>query len=93
MAQHSHSFSGITTFNKDHIHHYGGVTAKATSGVPHVHNMEGITTYNLEHEHPYVTRTGPAIFLPNGLHYHYFETRVEYVKEHTHYISGYTSAD
>lgn len=93
LAHHSHSFSGITTFNKGHIHHFAGITAKAVSGVPHVHYMKGITTFNMNHEHAYVTRTGSAILLPDGRHYHYFEARVEYVEGHVHYIRGFTSAD
>lgn len=93
MKEHSHSYAGITTYNKGHIHHYGGVTAKAPSGVPHTHSMDGETTYNLEHDHDYKTRTGPAMHLPDGRHYHYFQTPVELVNGHIHYISGYTSAD
>lgn len=93
MAQHSHSFSGSTTYEQGHIHHYGGITDKETSGVPHIHHIEEITTYNNEHSHPYSTRTGPAIYLPNGSHYHLFQTRVKLVNNHIHYIRGYTSAD
>lgn len=93
MAQHSHSYSGTTTFNAAHLHHYGGVTAKAASGVPHVHYIEETTTYNQEHEHIYATTTGPAIFFQNGLHHHYFQTKVEFINGHLHYIHGFTSAD
>ena len=93
MPQHSHSYSGTTTYDQVHIHHYGGVTTKATSGVPHTHCMEGITTFNADHDHKYVTKTGPAMNLPDGRHYHYFETRVEPAAGHIHYICGYTSAD
>ena len=42
MPQHSHSYSGTTTYDQGHIHHYGGVTYKAPSGVPHDHKMKGI---------------------------------------------------
>ncbi|MBC8061682.1 MAG: hypothetical protein H7Y18_13585 [Clostridiaceae bacterium] len=91
--QHSHSFSGSTTYVKNHIHNYGGVTAKAASGIPHVHSMEGNTTFNVAHEHTYMTRTGPAIPVQDGLHYHYFKTRVTLVKGHSHYIYGKTSID
>lgn len=93
MLQHSHSYSGVTTYNQGHVHHYGGVTCKAPSGVPHCHKMNGITTFNNGHEHKYVTETGPAMNLPNGCHYHCFRTRVECEDGHIHYISGYTSAD
>lgn len=93
MAQHSHSYSGTSTYNQGHIHHYGGVTNKAVSGVPHDHHMEGITTFNKNHEHNYATKTGPAIILPCGCHYHYFETKVKLANGHIHYISGYTSID
>lgn len=91
--EHSHSYAGITTYDQGHIHYYGGVTTKASNGVPHTHSMEGETTYNHDHEHDYETKTGPAIMLTNGLHYHYFKTRVKLENGHTHYISGFTSAD
>lgn len=93
MKKHSHAYSGSTTYNDGHVHNYGGVTGKAKSGVPHCHYMEGITTYYEDHEHEYCTKTGPAIHLENGLHYHYFETRVTFVDGHIHYIYGFTSAD
>ncbi|RXM57327.1 YmaF family protein [Clostridium tetani] len=93
MSQHSHSYSGTTTYNDGHIHHYGGVTDKALSGVPHTHCIKGVTTFNDCHEHSYVTRTGPAINLACGCHYHYFETKVKFVDGHIHCISGCTSAD
>lgn len=89
MKEHSHSFSGATTYDNGHIHHYGGVTTKATSGVPHAHNMEGKTSYYTK----YTTRTGPAIQIQDGRHYHRFETRVEIANGHIHYIQGFTSAD
>lgn len=91
--QHSHSVSGSTTFNKGHIHHFGEVTALAASGVPHVHILKGVSTFNLSHDHVYETKTGPAIFLANGLHYHYFTAKLQLEKGHIHYISGFTSAD
>lgn len=93
MKKHSHAYAGSTTCNKGHIHNYGGVTTKAKSGVPHHHHMEGITTYDKEHEHKYSTKTGPAIHLINGLHYHYFETKVTLVDGHIHCIAGFTSAN
>ncbi|MGE5629169.1 MAG: YmaF family protein [Solirubrobacterales bacterium] len=93
MAQHSHSYSGTTTWSKNHIHHFGGISTKAPSGVPHVHNLHGTTTYNHEHEHSYAISTGPAIFLKSGLHTHHFRARVETVIGHFHYIYGTTSAD
>ncbi len=93
MPQHSHSYSGKTTYNQGHIHHYGGVTSKSPSGVPHNHGMKGITTFHNDHDHSYITKTGPAINLPDGRHYHYFETRVDRKDGHIHYICGFTSAD
>lgn len=91
--EHSHSYSGSTTYVKDHIHHFGGITSKAASMVPHVHSMKGTATFNFAHEHDYVTETGPAIQLPSGLHFHYFKTKVQLVKGHIHYIYGRTSID
>ncbi|MHC1682548.1 MAG: YmaF family protein [Clostridiaceae bacterium] len=93
MPKHSHSFSGTTTYDQGHIHHYGGVTSIEEGGVPHVHEIEDFTTYNRGHQHPYTTRTGPAIYLPNGLHYHVIQTRVKLVNNHIHYIRDYTSTD
>lgn len=93
MPQHSHSYAGTTTYADGHVHHYGSVTTKAPSGVPHTHDMKGTTTFNHGHAHRYSTRTGPSIQLPDGRHYHYFQTRVELADGHIHYICGYTSAD
>lgn len=93
MPQHSHSYSGATTYNQGHIHHYGGITSKAQSGVPHKHSMRGITTFTDGHEHNYVTETSPAMNLEDGRHYHYFRTSVKLADGHIHYMSGYTSAD
>lgn len=91
--KHSHSYAGTTSFDDCHVHHYGGITSIAPTGVPHTHCMQGETTFNDYHDHGYETRTGPAIALPNGLHYHYFETKVKCADGHIHYISGCTSAD
>jgi len=93
VSEHSHSYSGTSTYDYAHIHHYGGVTDKAESGKPHTHCMEAHTTYNREHQHDYETRTGEAIFLPCGCHYHCFQTKVKLASGHIHYISGYTSID
>jgi len=93
MPQHSHSYSGTTTYDQGHIHHYGGITSKAPSRVPHDHRMKGVTTFNRDHDHSYTTKTSPAINLADGRHYHYFQTSVELKDGHIHYINGYTSAD
>ncbi|AKN31271.1 hypothetical protein Ccar_10570 [Clostridium carboxidivorans P7] len=93
MPEHSHSYSGRTTYSQGHVHHYGEITDMAPSGVPHNHFMQGSTTFNHGHYHNYVTRTGPATYLPDGRHYHYFQTMLRRADGHIHYISGYTSAD
>jgi hypothetical protein len=91
--EHSHSFCGETSYDDGHIHHYGGITSKSASGVPHIHSMKETTSFIDDHRHDYMTKTGPAILIQGGLHYHYYETTVEYEDGHIHFISGYTSAD
>ncbi|KGK81740.1 YmaF family protein [Clostridium sp. HMP27] len=91
--KHSHSYVGTTSFDDCHVHHYGGVTSKSPSGVPHTHCLKGETTYLDDHDHDYETKTGPAIVLHDGLHYHYYETRVRCADGHIHYICGCTSTD
>lgn len=93
MSEHSHSYCGMTTYQSGHIHHFGGVTSKAESGVPHTHKIEGETTYDDDHDHDYKRITGPMIPLPGGGHTHYFETKTEMEDGHIHYMCGYTSAD
>lgn len=93
MKKHSHAYSGPTTCDDCHIHHYGGVTSKAKNCAPHCHYMEGCTTYYDDHDHKYCTKTGPAIYLSNGFHYHCYETKVACADGHIHCIKGFTSTD
>ena len=93
MKKHSHSFSGMTTYENGHAHHYGGITSENDHDLYHDHEMKGETTHNYGHDHDYEFKTGPAIMLPNGMHYHMYACEVEYEDGHIHYISGPTSAD
>ncbi|MGG6311646.1 YmaF family protein [Paenibacillus macerans] len=90
---HVHSFSGNTSFDVGHRHHYAGVTEPAASGVPHVHAYFVETSFDAGHIHTIRGTTGPAIPLPRGGHYHHFEgfTTVNGMIPHRHGYSGNTS--
>lgn len=70
---HVHPFSGITSYDVGHRHHYTGVTEPAPSGVQHVHNYYAETSFDDGHTHIIRGATGPSVPLPQGGHYHYFE--------------------
>src|SRR5690348_9018598 len=89
---HSHGFSGVTSFNVGHRHNYAGVTNSAPSGAPHTHAYSTMTSLNDGHTHRISGRTGLAIPLPGGGHYHYFEgvTTIDGRTPHSHTYSGRT---
>lgn len=89
---HTHSFSGVTSYDVGHRHSYVGVTAPAPSGVPHTHAYSTVTSFNDGHEHFIRGRTGPAIPLSTGGHIHYFEgtTTINGRTPHSHSYSGKT---
>lgn len=90
---HVHNFSGITSFDIGHRHHYSGRTEPALSGVPHIHAYFTATSFDDGHTHTIHGRTGPAIKLPGGEHYHYFEgiTTANGRIPHRHNYSGRTT--
>jgi hypothetical protein len=109
---HVHLFKGWTTVTLEHAHPLQLFTypVSGSGSDQHVHWFQGITRYSLEgdkmHFHRYLSRTGPAIALPGGLHYHELNTVVKdepfthqgnYYKtvltmeRHTHTIIGPTS--
>ncbi|CAM3809426.1 YmaF family protein [Alicyclobacillus pomorum] len=89
---HTHGFSGVTSLDVGHRHSYAGVSMPAPSGVPHTHAYSTITSLNDGHTHRISGRTGPAIPLPGGGHYHFFEgvTTVDGRIPHSHSYSGRT---
>ncbi|WEK52942.1 MAG: YmaF family protein [Candidatus Cohnella colombiensis] len=89
---HVHPFSGVTSYDVGHQHHYAGMTKPAPSGVQHVHNYYAVTSFNDGHTHIISGTTGPLIPLPNGGHYHHFEghTTVNGSIPHTHMYQGST---
>ncbi|WP_426452755.1 YmaF family protein [Paenibacillus sp. S-38] len=92
---HVHSFAGITSFDVGHSHEYAGVTAPAPSGVPHVHEYHTETTFNDGHTHFIRGKTGEAIPLPGGGHYHYFQgfTTMNGTHPHAHAYQGRTGGE
>ncbi|CAM3616122.1 YmaF family protein [Marinicrinis lubricantis] len=70
---HSHPFSGYTSIDNGHKHHYIGLTEAAPSGVPHVHHYYAETSFDDGHTHQIRGTTGPSIPIAGGGHYHYFE--------------------
>jgi len=89
---HVHSFSGVTSFDQGHNHHYAGMTEPAPSGRQHVHHYYAKTSFDDEHIHYIRGTTGPSIALPNGGHYHYFEgqTTMNGRYPHSHMYRGNT---
>lgn len=90
---HIHHFSGETSFDVGHNHHYAGKTEPAPSGVPHTHSYFTFTSFDAGHKHTIRGVTGPAIRLPDGGHYHEFcgVTSVDGDIRHRHKYSGKTS--
>ncbi|MFD0715763.1 YmaF family protein [Paenibacillus sp. GCM10027626] len=89
---HVHQFSGVTSVDVGHSHHYAGWTAPARSGIPHVHGYYSVTSLDKGHTHVIQGTTGAAIGLPGGGHYHSFEghTTVNGSPPHSHTYSGRT---
>jgi len=93
---HVHPFSGVTSFDVGHNHHYAGMTEAAPSGVPHVHNYYAETSFDAGHTHIIRGTTGPAIPIPGGGgHYHEFRgyTTVSGSTPHSHRYSGNTGRE
>lgn len=92
VGLHVHPFSGDTSYDVGHYHHYAGVTEAAPSGVPHVHNYYAETSFNDGHKHLIRGTTGPAFPLQGGGHYHHFEgyTTVNGSTPHSHRYAGNT---
>ncbi|RAP77771.1 YmaF family protein [Paenibacillus montanisoli] len=89
---HVHEFSGDTSVEVGHFHHYAGKTEPAPSGVQHCHDFCTITSVNSGHKHTIKGKTGPAIPLSGGGHVHYFEgfTTVDGSIPHVHFYCGTT---
>nr|WP_234032936.1 YmaF family protein [Paenibacillus faecalis] len=92
---HVHPFSGDTSYDVGHFHHYAGITEAAPSGVQHVHNYYAVTSFDDGHKHTIRGTTGPAYPLPGGGHYHHFEgyTTVNGAVPHAHKYAGNTGKE
>ena len=92
---HVHPFSGITSYDVGHQHHYAGYTEAAPSGVPHVHQYNAETSFDDGHKHMIHGTTGAAVPLPGGGHYHHFRgyTTVNGRQPHTHAYGGDTGME
>lgn len=90
---HVHQISGVTSSALSHQHHFFGTIEAAPSGMQHTHRYFMYTTVSDGHVHEMIGMTGPAIYLPNGSHYHEFqgETRVAGLTPHSHMYRGVTS--
>ncbi|MFB0840572.1 YmaF family protein [Paenibacillus oleatilyticus] len=89
---HVHPFSGVTSFDAGHNHHYAGCTEPAPSGVQHVHGYFAETSFDDGHTHSIRGTTGPSVPIPGGGHIHYFEgyTTINGRIPHAHRYSGKT---
>lgn len=109
---HAHYFRGITGYTLQHAHQLEFFTYPVNGNGydGHVHDFQGFTQDSLKgdrrHFHRFLTRTGPAIALPDGSHYHQVETTVDdepfihrgnyyrtvfAIQRHVHVIRGPTS--
>ncbi|NPV27117.1 MAG: hypothetical protein HPY81_06635 [Firmicutes bacterium] len=71
--EHVHRFCGITFYDNQHRHRYGGTTGPPIGGGPaHIHNIIVRTTVDLGHDHEIKIETGPGIAIPGG-HVHRFK--------------------
>jgi hypothetical protein len=77
---HAHIYYAKTTESKGHYHFIDGITrvVNGNSYDRHFHLYRGITSMSNNHYHRYYGKTGPAIPLPDGGHYHEFEERTYY---------------
>lgn len=87
---HSHTFTGKTSNNENHIHQYSGVTDEISDQLGHIHYIEGSTSYEDSHVHYYRIATSPAIYV-NGGHYHVYMGNADFAKNHLQVIAGDTS--
>ncbi|WP_226668367.1 YmaF family protein [Metabacillus litoralis] len=77
---HAHRFFAKTTEEKGHFHFIEGFTRMVNGHAldQHVHLYRGITSFENKHYHRFYGKTGPAIPLKDGGHYHIFENRTYY---------------
>jgi hypothetical protein len=90
---HYHFLSGITSYNDGHSHKYEGQSDVSPNTVGHIHYYSFYTSYENRHTHLIYGDTGPAVYLPNGEHYHLFEgqTTIDGLNPHSHRYYGRTS--
>lgn len=93
QINHSHYFKGYTSIEGGHYHTIEYVTDAEATGPNHTHNYVGFTSSDNNHNHEFFGRTGPAIFLEDGTHYHIVEgfTKDPELRMHQHYYKGATN--
>jgi hypothetical protein len=77
---HAHRYVVKSMDSKGHHHFVDGITRVVNGNNidRHVHMYRGVTTFDKNHYHRYYGKTGPAIPLPDGSHYHEIEERTFY---------------
>lgn len=90
---HIHQISGRTSSDLAHYHIFVGTTDPSPNGIQHTHHYFMYTSVDDGHIHEIRGFTGPAIYLPNGEHYHEFQgvTTVNGLTPHSHSYRGVTS--
>ncbi|ALS21728.1 MULTISPECIES: YmaF family protein [Paenibacillus] len=104
---HAHLFQGWSSLVLGHVHlvEFFTYPVNGSATDQHVHTYQGHTSVAVGHFHRFIGRTGCAIPLPDGSHYHdidaivdeepfefkkgYYVT-VSRIKPHTHEFKGFT---
>lgn len=75
---HAHYYYADSTIKEDHEHIVDGFTfsVNGSNTDNHMHAFKGVTSFEKGHYHRYYGKTGSAIPLPNGTHYHEISGRV-----------------
>ena len=87
---HNHEFTLVTDYEKDdecrvHNHSFSGVTGPAIKcGKSHIHKVETFVDTFIDHIHKICDKTGPAIYLPSGKHFHIVKGETSENDEHDH---------
>lgn len=90
VKPHNHEFSTSTNYAEDdecriHNHRIACVTGPAIrAGKTHIHKIETTTDTFGDHYHKVCDKTGPAIYLPNGKHFHIVKGETGRAEENAH---------
>ncbi|WP_167577735.1 YmaF family protein [Ammoniphilus sp. YIM 78166] len=95
VITHSHYFKGVTSIEGKggHFHTFHYTTNPESDEPNHVHHYVGYTSTDERHNHEFTGKTGPAIYLQDGSHYHIVSgyTTVRSYSTHRHYFEGVTN--